>query len=112
MDEAQGRREQGLEPDRAVRGFREGQPLRLDVLRIVVGDDHVDDAFAKAGDDRLPVVLVAKRRRELEEGAVIADVVLVQRQVVDRDAAGDRQRPAPWPRAGWPTESPQEIIAA
>ena len=42
-------------------------------------------------DHRQPVVLGAERRRQLEEGAVGADVVLVQRQVVDRDAAGDGQ---------------------
>ena len=80
MHEAQRRRKQGLETDRAVGGFGEGQALRLDVLRIVVGDDHVDDAVGKPVDHRLPVVLVAQRRRELEEGAVVADVVLVERR--------------------------------
>ena len=91
MDEPQRRREQRLEPDRAVRGLGEGQALGLDVLRIVVGDDDVDGAVRQRLDHRLPVVLVAQRRRELEEGAVVADVVLVERQIVDRDAAGDRQ---------------------
>ena len=33
--EPQRRREQRLEPDRAVRGFREGQPLGVDILRVV-----------------------------------------------------------------------------
>ena len=40
-------------------------------------------------DHRQPVVFGAQRRRELEEGAVLADVVLVERQIVDRDAGGD-----------------------
>ena len=35
------------------------------------------------------IVLGAQRRIELEEGAVFADVVFVERQVVDRDARGD-----------------------
>ena len=91
MDEAQGGREQGLEPDGAVRRLGEGQPLVLHILWIVVRDDHVDGAVGQRLDHRLPVVLVAQRRRELQEGAVIADVVLVERQVVDGDAAGDRQ---------------------
>ena len=91
MDEAQGGREQGLEPDGAVRRLGEGQPLVLNILWIVVRDDHVDGAVGQRLDHRLPVVLVAQRRRELQEGAVIADVVLVERQVVDGDAAGDRQ---------------------
>ncbi len=38
-------------------------------------------------DQRQAVVLGAQRRRELEEGAVGADVVLVERQMVDRGAA-------------------------
>ena len=35
---------------------------------------------ASAVDHRLPVVLVTQRRRQLEEGAVVADVVLVERR--------------------------------
>ncbi len=37
-------------------------------------------------DHRQPVVLVAQGRLDLEEGAVIADVERVERQVMDRDA--------------------------
>ena len=47
------------------------------------------DAVGDALDHRPPVVLGAQRRRQLEEGAVGADVVFVERQMVDRDAAGD-----------------------
>ena len=112
MDEPQGRRQQGLEADRPVRGLREGQALGLDVLRIVVGHDHVDGAVRQGRDDGLPVVLVAQRRRELQEGAVVADVVLVEREVVDRDAAGDRQARAPSRRARSRPNRAQEIIAA
>ena len=91
MNEPERRRQQRLEPDRAVRRFGEGQALGLDILRIVVGHDDVDRAVDQRLDHRQPVVLVPQRRRELEEGAVVADVVLVERQIVDRDAAGDRQ---------------------
>ena len=44
---------------------------------------------ASASTSRQPVVLGAERRRHLEEGAVVADVVLVQRQMRDRGAGGD-----------------------
>ena len=43
-----------------------------------------DLARALGVEQRLPVVLGAQRRRHLEEGAVGADVVLVQRQMIDR----------------------------
>ena len=42
VHEAQRRPQQGLEADRAGRGFGERQALGLDVLRIVVGHDDVD----------------------------------------------------------------------
>ena len=44
VHEAQARGEHGLEPDRAGRGFGERQALGLDVLRIVIGHDDVDQA--------------------------------------------------------------------
>ncbi len=46
---------------------------------------------ASASTSAHALVLAAQRRVELEEGAVVADVDLVERQMVDRDAAGDRQ---------------------
>ena len=89
MDAGEGRRQHRFQPDGAVGGIGEGQALGVDVLRIVRGDDDVDRAVGQRLDHRHAVVLGAQRRRQLEEGAVFADVVLVQRQMVDRDAAGD-----------------------
>jgi hypothetical protein len=90
MDEAQGGAEQGLDPEGTVRGFREGQPLGLDILRVVIRDDHVDHALVEGLHHRLAVGLVAQGRREPAEGAVMADVILVQHEVVDRHPAGHR----------------------
>jgi hypothetical protein len=69
---------------RAVGGLGEGLALGVDVLRVVARHDDVDGAVGDRRDHGQPVVLGAQRRRQLEEGAVGADVVLVQRQVVDR----------------------------
>ena len=91
MNQPQRRRQHRLEPDRAVLGFGERQSLGLDVLRIVVGHDDVDGAVASAATIACRSSSCAQRRRELEERAVIADVVLVEREIVDRYAAGDRQ---------------------
>ena len=57
--------------------------------------DDVDGTRLQAFDHSLPVVLGAKRWRELEEGAVGRDVVLVEREVVDRHAGGDAAAAAP-----------------
>ena len=84
-------RQQRLEPDGAARGLLEGQALLLLVLRGVERADDVDQPLGQRLDHRHPVVLGAQRRRELEEGAVVADVELVQRQVVDRGPGGDRE---------------------
>ena len=46
---------------------------------------------ATAGDQSVAIVLAAQRRRQLEEGAVGADVVLVEHQMIDRDAARYRK---------------------
>ena len=85
----QRRAEQRLQPDRAGGRVGEGQALGVDVLRVVRGDDDVDGAVAQRLDHRQPVVFGAQRRRQPEEGAVFADIVLVERQIVDRDAGGD-----------------------
>ena len=63
MDEAQGGGEHRLEANRAIGGFSERLALRLDVLRIVIGDDGVDHALSEASDQRLPILLRAQRRR-------------------------------------------------
>ena len=77
-------RQHGLEADRAGRGFGERQALGLDVLRIVVRHHDVEQALGERLDQRDAVLLGAQRRRHLEEGAIGADVDLVQRQVIDR----------------------------
>jgi hypothetical protein len=89
MDEAQRGGEQGFEADGAIRGFGEGLALDLGILRIVAGMDDVDGAGLQTLDHCPPVVFRAQRRGELEEGAIGRDVVLVQREVVDRDAGRD-----------------------
>ena len=43
-DQPQARRQHRLDADRAGGGFGERQPLGLDILRIVVGADDVDEA--------------------------------------------------------------------
>ena len=75
--------------DGAGGGFGERQALDLDVLRIVVGHHDVDQSGGDRRDQRLAVVLGAQRRRQLQEGAVGADVVFVQRQMIDRGRGGD-----------------------
>ena len=97
-DQAQARRQHRLDADRARRGFGERQPLGLDVLRIVIGADDVDEAGAQRLDQSHALVLAAQRGHQLEKRAVVADVELVERQVVDRGAAGRRQSCVARPR--------------
>jgi len=52
-------------------------------------DDDVDGAVGDRLDHCHTVVFGPQRRRQLEEGAVLTDVILVERQMVDRNAAGD-----------------------
>ena len=65
--------------------------LHVRVLRIVAGDDHVDVAGGQPAHHGGAVLLGAQRRPQAQEGAVGADVVLVERQVVDRHPAGHGQ---------------------
>ena len=65
--EAQRGGEQGLEADGAVGGLGEGPALRVGVLRIVSGDDHVDIAAGDTLDHGPAVVLGAQRRRSLKK---------------------------------------------
>ena len=85
------RGQEGLEADGAGGGFLEGEALLLLVLRGVEGADDVDEAGGQRLDGGHAVVLGAERGAQLEEGAVVADVEFVQRQVVDRGAGGDGQ---------------------
>ena len=78
VDQPERRGEHRLEADGAVGGLGEGMALGVDVLRVVARHDHVDGAVGEAGDHRPAVIVGAERRRELEEGAVGPDVVLVQ----------------------------------
>ena len=91
MVQAQGRRQHGFDADGAGHGLGEGQALGLHVLGIVVGDHHVDQAVGQRVGQGQPVVLAAQRRGELAEGAVAADVVLVEGEVVHRHRRRHRQ---------------------
>ncbi len=48
MDEAHGGAEQGLDAERPIRRLGEGQTLGVGILRVVIGDDHVDHPEARA----------------------------------------------------------------
>ncbi len=48
-------------------------------------------ALGERFDERAAIVFMPQRRRELQKRPVIADVVFVQREMIDRGAAGDRQ---------------------
>src|SRR5690606_21533132 len=91
--QGQGGGQKGLEA-RGPRGrLAERQPLVLGGGGRVGRGDHVDDAVAHRLDQRKPVALGPQRRIEPVEGAVVADVDLVEAQVVDRDAGGDLEPP-------------------
>ena len=91
MHEAKARCEHRLEPDRARSRLGEGQALHLDILRIVIRHDHVEQPFGERLDQRGPVRLGAQRRGDLEEGAVGADVDFVEREVIDRSRGRDAE---------------------
>jgi hypothetical protein len=78
--------EQRFQPDRAGRCIGKRQALGVDILRIMRGHDDVDGAVLERLDHRQPVVLGAQRRRQPEEGAVFPDIIVVERQIVDRHA--------------------------
>ncbi len=111
MMQAKCGRQHGLEPDCPIGSLAEGQALGVDVLRIMRGDDDVDLAPSPAHRPSPCVVFRAQRRIELEEGPVLADVVFVEAQVIDRDAAGDLGATL---RATWiaSTDSGTEICEA
>jgi hypothetical protein len=75
MDKAEPDREHGLDADRAGCGVGEGQTLYFDVLRIVIRNDGVDHAFLDRRGQRDAILFRAQGRRQLEEGAVAADIV-------------------------------------
>ena len=91
MHQAKTGGEHGFQPDRAGRSFGERQTLGLDVLRVVVRHHDIDQPRCDRFDQRGAIVFRAKRRRELEEGAVRTDVDLIQGQVIDRCGSGDGQ---------------------
>ena len=110
-DQPQARRQHGLDADRARRGFAERQALGLDVLRIVIGDDDVDQPLRQRSDEFEPFGLAAQRREHFQEGAIVADVVLVEGQIVDRDARADLE-PAFFARSSASSDSALETSAA
>jgi hypothetical protein len=87
--EAEGGGEERLEPHGAGGGLLERQALALFVLRGVHGGDDVDQPLGHGLHHRHAVVLGPERRLHLEEGAVVAHVEFVERQVVDRHARRD-----------------------
>ena len=91
MQQAHGGGQQRLQGHRAGRGLLERQAFAFFVLRRVHGTDHVDQAGRHGLDHGDAVILGAQGRLDLEEGAVVAHVQFVQRQVVDRDTCGDVQ---------------------
>ena len=84
MYQAQTGGEHGLQSDSAGGGFRKRQAFVFDVLWIVIRHYHVDQAFGQSCDQCLAVVLGAQRWRYFEEGSVWTDVVLVEREMIDR----------------------------
>lgn len=89
MNQPQAGRKHGFESDGAEIGLGKGQALGLDVLRVVIRHHDVDQAGSNGGRQRHTVGLAAQRRRHLHEGSVGTDVVLVQRNMVDRGRSTD-----------------------
>ena len=58
---------------------------------IMIGHDDVDEPGRQTGDESPAFVFPAQRRREFQERPVIADVVFVECQMIDRGGAGDGQ---------------------
>ena len=91
MHQTKPRGQHGFKTNRPVRAFRKRQTLRLDILRIVVGNNHIDQPRCDAANHGQSVLLVPQRRRELQKGSIRAYIIFVQRQTIDRHPAGHRQ---------------------
>ena len=91
MVQGQGGGQQGLKPDGAGRGLGERAALVLGGGGGVGRGDDVDQAVAHGLDQRLTIGLRTQRRVDAVERPIVADVHLVEAQVVDRDADGDLQ---------------------
>src|ERR1700730_16713260 len=91
MNEPQARRKHSLQADRAIFRLGERQAFGFDILRVMLRNDGVDEARLQSRDERAPLVFVAQRRREFQKRPVIAHVVFVEGQMVDRGGAGYRQ---------------------
>ena len=90
--------ERRLQPGHPHRRLLERHLLLVHRMGRVVGGDAVDHAGAQTLDQRLAIVLGAKRRVHLEAGIEAPDRLVDQRQVVRGRLAADlRPRPA-WPR--------------
>ncbi len=88
--------EQRFQANGAERGFLERQALFFGWARIVAGDDHIDQAVAQRLHERDAIIFRSQRRRELGEGAIAVDVLLVEREVMHVDAGERLARRAPW----------------
>ena len=100
MVQGQGGGQQGLQAHGAGRGLGEGAALVLGRGGGVGRGDHVDQPLAHRLDQGLTIGLGPQRRVQPVEGAIVADVHLVEAQVVDRDADRDLQPLGPRPRQG------------
>ncbi len=81
--------EQDFQTHRAGRGLGEGQAFVSGGPRVVGRDNHIDRPVIDPAQQSTPVTLSPQGRVELGEGAVIADVNLVQSQMINRDRAGN-----------------------
>ena len=78
-----GRRKQGFQPHSSDCRIGKRQALGVDILWIVRGNDHINRGIAQAFNHRLTVVFTTQMRGETEKSPVLANVVLIQRQIMD-----------------------------
>src|SRR5690606_36307990 len=74
--QAKGGSQHGLKADCTHGSFREGLTLGVHVLRVMRGDDDVELTVLQRLDHSNPIILGSEWRRETEEGAVFANIIL------------------------------------
>ena len=80
-------RQQRFETHCAIGRVCDGQALVFGGLRIVSGDDRVDNPALEAIDERHAIALIAERRLHLAVGEIVADIELVEEQRISRNRA-------------------------
>ncbi len=93
MVQRQGGGQQGLQTHGARLGLGEGAALVFGRFGAMGRGDDVDQAVAHGLNQSLPVALGAQGRVQPVEGAIVADVDLVEAQVVDRGRGRDLKAP-------------------